>query len=327
MTDENVNTDVQAEFDLNQLDPDSLPTDPEALIKLLGGAQTESPEPDELQDEDPAETASSPEAVKTEEDEEAPVLSADGKHAIPFAVLKQEREAKRALAEQNAQLQRELEMLQQAKASGTPVEAAVDMDDPELKAFEEEFPELAKANAKMRVENLRLRQEVDAQRQQVQEIAAHFNREREAKLQQDAEMVNAAIDANPVLRYLRSEEGDTQLWEAAVAIDSDMQVKPKWKNASVEERFAAVVARLEEDYGPVKVPAAYQSPVRKPAAKPVQKEELTINTLSDLRGGSSPEATELSESMSTIDLQNHFLNMDPAQLARLDPEEFIRRMK
>jgi hypothetical protein len=77
----------------------------------------------------------------------------------------------------------------------------------------------------------------------------------------------------------------------------------------------------------VKVPAAYQSPVRKPAAKPAQKEELTINTLSDLRGGSSPEATELSESMSTIDLQNHFLNMDPAQLARLDPEEFIRRMK
>jgi hypothetical protein len=105
-----------------------------------------------------------------------------------------------------------------------------------------------------------------------------------------------------------------------------MQTKPKWMNTSMEERFAAVVARLEEDYGPVKVPAAYQSPVRKPA-KPVQKEELTINTLSDLRGGSSPEVNELSESMSTIDLQNHFLNMDPAQLARLDPEEFIRRMK
>jgi hypothetical protein len=304
---------------LNQLDPDNLPTDPEELAKLLGGdveTEEESETEPEADDKTPE---SSPEQVQ--EDEEAPVLSADGKHQIPYSVLKQEREAKRAFAEEAARLQQQLEALQQAQQTGlaTPTEIPpYDPEDPEVKALEEEFPEIAKLNAATRAEITRLRQEMQTKDQRLEAMASAWEREQQAKQQAQMEEVNAAIDTNPVLRYLRSEEGDSKLWQAAVEIDVELQNRPGWANKSVAERFAKVVERLEEDYGPVQVPAGYQSvapakPVRKPKVDEV-KEDLTINTLSDLKGGSSPESDGINlESASAVDLQAQFMKMTPQQ--------------
>lgn len=315
-------------FDVSQLDPDNLPSDPEELLKLISSledAPTEESAEQET-DEKPEEPESSTEPVQ-EEEEEAPILSADGKHQIPYTVLKQEREARRAAAEQAAMLQAELEALKAAQAAGVAAQEIPETPiDPELAELESEFPEIAKMNQATRAEMNRLRQEMQDKDQRLQAMAAQWEREQQAKQLVEMEQVHAAIDANPTLRFLRSEDGDQKLWEAAVQIDVELQGRPAWAEKPVAERFAAVVRRLEEDFGPVSVPGKYQSvatKAAKPAAKPKEVEEdIPFNTLSDLRGGSSPESDELNlNSASTMDLQSRLLKMTPAQqdewLARL----------
>jgi hypothetical protein len=318
-------------FDVSQLDPENLPSDPEELLKLLNSKQEAAEEEaDEETDEKPDEPESSTEPVQ-EEEEEAPILSADGKHQIPYTVLKQEREARRAAAEQAAMLQAELEALKAAQASGVAAQSIPETPiDPELAELESEFPEIAKLNAATRAEMQRLRQEMEVKDQRLQAMAAQWEREQQAKQQVEMEQVHAAIDANPTLRFLRSEDGDPKLWEAAVQIDVELQGRPAWAEKPVAERFAAVVRRLEEDFGPVSVPGKYQSVATK-AAKPAKPkeddEDILINTLSDLRGGSSPESSGVSaEKLSAAEIGDYFLKMDPAQLAKMDPAELLARL-
>lgn len=305
---------------LATLDPDNLPEDMEALIAQLGGDTSdisdevteEAPEADEKEE-------ISASSTETQAEEEVPILSADGKHQIPYQVLKQEREARRAAAEQAAELQREIEALKQVQQTGiaTPTDIPTyDPNDPDIQALEAEFPEIARANRAARAEIDRLRQEMQARDARIEAMASQWEREQQAKQQVVMEEIHAAIDANPTLRYLRSEDGNPQMWEAAVAIDQELQNRPAWANKPVAERFAKVVERLEEDFGPVSVPSQYvvekPAPVKK--AKPVEKEELPINTLSDIRGGSSPESDGINlNSASTVDIQAMLQRMTPQQ--------------
>ena len=305
---------------LATLDPDNLPEDMEALIAQLGGDTSDIS--DEVTEEEPEadekEEISVP-STETQAEEEAPILSADGKHQIPYQVLKQEREARRAAAEQAAELQREIEALKQVQQTGiaTPTDIPTyDPNDPDIQALESEFPEIARANRASRAEIDRLRQEMQSRDARIEAMASQWEREQQAKQQVVMEEIHAAIDANPTLRYLRSEDGNPQMWEAAVAIDQELQNRPAWANKPIAERFAKVVERLEEDFGPVSVPSQYvvekPAPVKK--AKPVEKEELPINTLSDIRGGSSPESDGINlNSASTVDIQAMLQRMTPQQ--------------
>ena len=324
MTDEVLD---QGDLDVSQLDLDNLPSDPGELLKLLNKEGTE--EADDKQEPDP-----SPEL--DQEEEEAPILSADGKHQIPYAVLKQEREARRAAAEQAAELQREqarlqeeLQALKQAQKEGiaTPTET-YDPNDAEIAALEQEFPEIARANRAARAEIERLRQEMQARDARIEAMASQWEREQSTKQQAAMEEIQAAIDANPTLRYLRSEDGDPRLWEVAVAIDQELQNRPAWANKPVAERFQKVVERLAEDFGPVDVPGKYQSVTTKAKpAKPKAEEDISINTLSDLRGGSSPESSGVNaEAMTAEQIGDYFLKMDPSQLAKIDPAEILARL-
>lgn len=317
-------------FDVSQLDPENLPSDPEELLKLLEGSQ----EPKEAETGEGADENQEPESSTEpvqEEEEEAPILSADGKHQIPYTVLKQEREARRAAAEQAAMLQAELEALKKAQATGVAAQEIPETPlDPEIAELESEFPEIAKLNAATRAEMQRLRQEMQEKDQRLQAMASQWEREQQVKQQAEMEQVHAAIDANPTLRFLRSEDGDPKLWEAAVQIDVELQNRPAWAERPVAERFDAVVRRLEEDFGAVNVPTKYQSVATKPAkpAKPkAEEEDILINTLSDLRGGSSPESSGVSaEKLSAAEIGDYFLKMDPAQLAKIDPAELLARL-
>lgn len=305
---------------LATLDPDNLPEDMEALIAQLGGDTSDIS--DEVTEEEPEADEKeeiSASSTETQAEEEAPILSADGKHQIPYQVLKQEREARRAAAEQAAELQREIEALKQVQQTGiaTPTDIPTyDPNDPDIQALESEFPEIARANRAARAEIDRLRQEMQARDARIEAMASQWEREQQAKQQVVMDEIHAAIDANPTLRYLRSEDGNPQMWEAAVAIDQELQNRPAWANKPVAERFAKVVERLEEDFGPVSVPSQYvvekPAPVKK--AKPVEKEDLPINTLSDIRGGSSPESDGINlNSASTVDIQAMLQRMTPQQ--------------
>lgn len=335
MTDEEVLNDVEqvTNSDLASLDLNNLPSDPEELLKLLNGgdAGTGVNEPVEGEDENIQGQGSSPEPPK---EDEAPILSADGKHQIPYSVLRRERDARQAMEAENAALQKQIEDLKQQ----TPGEASpgvsypeLDPEDPDIKALEEEFPEIAKLNQATRAENLRLRQEMEALKSRSDQMLKQWESEQEKKQQAEVDEVNTLIDANPVLRYLRA-EGDEKLWTAAVEIDQRLRNSPAWSEKPMAERFAKVVERLEEDFGPVKLPAEYQSPARTAAANQKQRrvqddDTLTINTLSDLKGGSSPESSGVNaENMTAAEIGEYFLKMDPSQLSKMDPTEILRRL-
>jgi len=335
VTDENVLNGVEeiGDIDLASIDLNNLPSDPEELLKLVNGDQKipeEKNEEEEESDEKP-----DPESSTESKEEEAPVLSADGKHQIPYSVLRRERDARRQTESENASLHQQLESLKQQKPSeaSQAIIPELDHDDPEVKALEEEFPEIAKINKAARAENQRLRQEIESQRSKVETMYSEWEKEKSAKQQVEVEKVNSEIDSNPVLRYLRA-EGDESLWKAAVEIDQRLQNSPAWADKPISERFSKVVERLEEDFGPVKVPAEYQSPARKTAAKTTPKpqieddeDDLTINTLSDLKGGSSPESSGVNaENLTAADIGNIFLKMDPSHFAKMDPVEILRRL-
>ena len=312
-------------FDL--MDPDNLPTDPEALAKLMGeGEQApDEPEPDDT-------PGSSPEAVQS--DDEAPILSADGKHAIPYQVLKQEREAKRAALERAQELERQILALQ-AKAEQEPVPQADTTDSDELdesaQAFLDEFPEVAKITKAQRAEIERLRREMQERDAKLSQVASFLEAQQAERQRAEIETVQAAIDANPVLSYLRTGDADPQLWNAAVAIDQELQQRPKWAGVSHADRFAEVVRRLETDYGPVALPSSYRAslpPAKSPAKTAVQRQAARppIETLSDLAGGSSPEAGETNlEAMSSADLIAKFSGLSYEQLQQL-PERILARL-
>lgn len=335
MTDEEVLNDVEqvTNSDLASLDLNNLPSDPEELLKLLNGgdAGTGVKEQVEGEDENIQGQGSSPEPPK---EDEAPILSADGKHQIPYSVLRRERDARQAMEAENAALQKQIEGLKQQ----TPGEASpgvsypeLDPEDPDIKALEEEFPEIAKLNQATRAENLRLRQEMEALKSRSDQMLKQWESEQEKKQQAEVDEVNTLIDANPVLRYLRA-EGDEKLWNAAIEIDQRLRSSPAWSEKPMAERFAKVVERLEEDFGPVKLPAEYQSPARTAAANQKQRrvqddDTLTINTLSDLKGGSSPESSGVNaENMTAAEIGEYFLKMDPSQLSKMDPTEILRRL-
>lgn len=335
VTDENVLNGVEeiGDIDLASLDLNNLPSDPEELLKLVNGDQP-LPEEKEEEEEEESDEKPDPEPSTESKEEEAPVLSADGKHQIPYSVLRRERDARRNMEAENAALQQQIEALKQQKpGEATQVTDVPIMDDAELNALAEEFPELAKVTAATRSENMRLRQELESTKNRVETMVSQWEKEQQAKQQAEVEKVNSEIDANPVLRYLRA-EGDESLWKAAVEIDQRLQNSPAWAGKSIGERFAKVVERLEEDFGPVQVPAEYQSPARKPAVKTAPKkpieddeDELTINTLSDLKGGSSPESSGINaDNLTAADIGNIFLKMDPSQLAKMDPVEILRRL-
>lgn len=330
MTEEEILNESQGDLDVSQLDPDNLPSDPEELLRLLNGegkAEPESEAEEEETDEKPEPESST---EQTQEEEDAPILSADGKHQIPYAVLKQEREARRAAAEQAAALEAELTELKSAQATGVAIQAEIptyDPNDPEIQALESEFPEIARANRAARAEIDRLRQEMQTRDARIEAMASQWEREQQVRQQAEMEKVHAAIDANPTLRYLRSEDGDQRLWSAAVEIDMELQNRPAWADKPVVDRFAAVVRRLEEDYGPVTVPGKYQSATPAATKAKPKDDDLTINTLSDLRGGSSPESSGINaEKMSAEQIGDYFLKMDPSQLAKIDPAEILARL-
>ena len=71
--------------------------------------------------------------------------------------------------------------------------------------------------------------------------------EQHQRRQEAKQTMQAAIDANPTLRYLQSEAGDPMLWAQAVGIDMALQRDPAWSDYA--ERFAEVARILEAEHG------------------------------------------------------------------------------
>lgn len=336
---------------LDQLmaNPDQLPTDMAALAALLGGADDALVDAEEGAEEEAAEQSeegvpddqSEPEAkaaeVPAKEDtpavgeQDAPITSKDGKHTIPYSVLKNERDRRQAAEQAIKDLQDQLARQTSAAKTGDvqQTEFEGDASDEDMTRMAEEFPVVGK-----------LLKQVQAQQKRLDDIAAaEAQRQADEGAKQRAE-AQEAIDRIPKLLYLQQQMQAqdpvaTQIWNAAVQADATLQKTPSGSRLSLDERFAKAIRIAEELHGEVALPADFQgsdapdtsglgaadpapqnAPPRTKPAPVVAPQSKALRTLSNLPPGRPPSSDPLEDmaNLPAVDLAAKFANMTVEQI-------------
>ena len=266
---------------------------------------------------------------QTKGDEPAPVLkSKDGKHEIPYSVLQTEREQRKAAETALQQMQQTVAELK-ARVEGGQVATPAATDDvptdADIDAISGDFPAVGKMLKTLAAQVGKLNQELSTVRD-----SEGNRREREANTASTT--VQEAIDNNPTLSYLQTQ--DPERFSRAVQFDNVIKADPRNRGLSLDERFAKVVQTMEAAYGPTELPAEFQraastppaaaaapaakpaqagkgNVAAKPAAAPAPRPEVA--SLSDIPGGVPPESDEVTQLglLSAADLGNKFMSMDP----------------
>ena len=302
-------TDALKDLDYYAANPDEMPTDPDQIAALM--AQMDgSPAPEQAENDATAGVeATEGEEEKTEEapqqvDEEAPIASKDGKHTIPYDVLKSERERRKAAEQAMQELQARIDAMQQTGKPQEVAEGEASTDD--LDSMAEDFPAVAKLLAHTR-----------KLEQQLQTVAQRM--EQEDRQRQEATMseVRQAVDANPTL--LHWEHNDPDRWAAAIEADTKLQASPAHRGLTLEQRLAKAVEIVDAFYGPDSAaPRAQAKPQNSPPKKAAAAKEAP-RTLSDIPGGAVPasDPIEAFAQMSADRLGAQMANMTPDQINAL----------
>lgn len=265
-------------------------------------------------------------------EEQAQVLSKDGKHLIPYEVLRAEREraARAELMVQDlaAKLQADRDAAENGQKSGTrSLDQIVDKD--VLAQLREEAPQVADIIDNLVQANKAMDEQLRTIRPAVEES------EREQRVQQ-VMTVEDAIAANPKLSHLRA--NDPAAYNDVATFDQVLRQQPRWKDEPLDKRFDAAVRMYEAAHGAIDLPGNKQATPTTPAAQPkpadtakrvaeavakAAESAAGPSTLSDIPGGSPApvEQDDALSDMSSYALTQRFMDMTPeqieAQLARL----------
>jgi len=256
-----------------EIDLNSVPENPEDALRMLeaieagtqpAAAPPVAPETAATPTADTTTAASEPSSKTQQADSKAEpdpegVATKDGKHVIPYSVLKSERDQRTAAqtALQEA-LQRvtNLEAAISASAKGANSGAAARaaeavtaeapaMSDADLEALKDDFPTVYKALKATMDHAARLEQ-------QVRETAG-FKQEIEAASQRNVEeTVQDAIDSNPKLAHIQS--SNQAAFKLAQSFDDTLKSIPEWASKPMSERFAKVIEMVEQTSGEIKLP-------------------------------------------------------------------------
>ena len=302
-------TDALKDLDYYAANPDEMPTDPDQIAALM--AQMDgTPAPEQAENDATAGVEATegedekPEEAPQQVDEEAPIASKDGKHTIPYDVLKSERERRKAAEQAMQELQARIDAMQQTGKPQEQAQGEASTDD--LDSMAEDFPAVAKLLAHTR-----------KLEQQLQTVAQRM--EQEDRQRQEATMseVRAAVDANPTL--LHWEHNDPDRWAAAIEADTKLQASPAHRGLTLEQRLAKAVEIVDAFYGPDSAaPRAQAKPQNSPPKKAAAAKEAP-RTLSDIPGGAVPASDPVEEfaQMSADRLGAQMANMTPDQISAL----------
>jgi hypothetical protein len=249
------------------------------------------------------------------------ILSKNGKHEIPYAVLESERQQRLAAEQVAQQLRDQLAAMQQQQtiaqpAAGSPPQASVVSDVPMIdedtdRQIEEDNPEQGKVIRALMGQVGFLAEQLGAVRQSEQ---ARQNVETRTR----SETVQEVIDANPTLRYLQAEK--PEMFAQAVEFDKTIRADPANRGLPLSERFQKVVNAMQAVYGPVDVPQGYAAEGAAPkpatgkgAAREGAAQRPEVSSLSEIPGGAPPLSDEVEQlgQLSAHELGNKFMNMDP----------------
>ena len=261
--------------------------------------------------------------------EEGRVLSKDGKHTLPFEVLKEAREraagAEAALAEAQQSL---LAMQARAKAlkageadPGQGEAKTADELEAVLEKVREEAPWLVKP-----METL-----IGTVKVMGDKIAGYEQEREESEEQATARMqhaATAALEANPTLVLWKSQAPG--LFNEAVTFDVAIRQNPAQaaRFPTFESRYEQVVKLVRASHegegiplpeahtpstaAPAKQPSAAELKARADAALKKAEDATSVRTLTDITGGEGEVSTEEQLGrMSSLDLADKFGKMSP----------------
>lgn len=260
-----------------ELDLNNLSDNPEDLQKVFeqleaGGEPTAaaakepepaSKEPEKAQtNDDPAnkEPQKAEQGLSDNEADAAGVATKDGKHVIPYSVLKSERDrASRAeqiareAQERVAALEQQLKAGNQGANTGEGARTdpqqptASDLSAEDLEALKEDFPTVYKAV----MASMAAAKALETKLQPVEESVRSAEAERERSA---TETVQDAIDSVPKLAHIQATNKDA--FELAKQFDATLRTQSAWANKPLSERFAKVTEMVESAIGPIDLPGS-----------------------------------------------------------------------
>ena len=270
------------------------------------------------------------------------VLTADGRHVLPFDVLRGTREQLQEARRREAELAAENERLRNAQSrpgGGSPTngsepaaDALPELSDDELEFLKEDDPrqyQLYMGAKALQDENRRLKTEAEP-------LLEERQRQEQAEKERIGRETQEAIESTPELRWLQDQmaagnQDAARLWNEAVANDEALKAMPRWQGKPMAERFAAVVREVEAVSGKFNLPPEYRRTAqaqreetpREKAARVIHAAQngpgRTPTRLSDLEGGAAPGAARNRVAdMSHAELLDQYL----ADLARGQEHEF-----
>lgn len=326
---------MSIEFDVNTTDPEQLA---KVFEQLESGetpvAKEPEPAPAEVvtvkNDPAPDETQQAKQGQAATEPEPEGVATKDGKHVIPYSVLKSERDrATRAeqLANEMAEKVKALEAAQSGNQGAKQGESArtdqqqptvSDLSPEDLAALKEDFPTVYKA---MMV-SMAAAERLAAQLQPVQETVRNAEAEKERTAQ---ESVQDAIDSVPKLAHIQA--SNKEAFELAKQFDATLRTQKAWADKPLSERFAKVAEMVESTIGPIDVPGG--KPTSQPNAEDLRKAAIAKaaqaakasrtdvpTSLSEFPAGqnAAQDEREAAESLTPLQLAAKFSSMSPEQM-------------
>ena len=297
-------TDAAAIADLLDLHPDEAVSDTGETEGAVAAETETAPVAAEVGAEAvaPKESSVSPDAATGTQNDIAGVLTKDGKHVIPHAVLSAERTEKihwrEAAAAERARAEQAEQKLEDALAGRSPKQEA--LTEEIVAQREADFPEHGK-ELRAAFEQIKAAQaSVKAQ------PARNIAQETQAEVA-EAEQLDIAIMARPLLAQYRDRGG--VVWARAVEMDNELAAAHPDRN----ERFILVEQQLAAELGiPVSTPipqaAAKAAPAR-PRATPTPT--AVMPTLTDFNGsGVSIKSDNPFEGISDGQMVDKAMNMN-----------------
>lgn len=255
-----------------EIDLNDLPDNPEDLQKVFEQMENgDTPDTTGEKPEAPPEGESKQQAAieaeaqkdqaasqSTNDDQADGVATKDGKHIIPYTVLKSERERANRAEQIARETQERLEALQAQVSNGsqgakdgesarteqTTEQPAIDPAD--LDALKEDFPTVYKAV----MASMAAAKALEAKLQPVADSVQTQEAERSRSAAQD---VQEAIDSVPKMAYIQAT--NKPAFELAKQFDATLRDQAAWQGKSLAERFAKVAEMVEGAIGPIDLPA------------------------------------------------------------------------
>lgn len=324
------------------LDLNNLPSNPEDLMKVFekleAGEEPKAPEPepDTTTESAAKETPQDQDEQKAGQGQSEPegepqgVATKDGKHVIPYSVLKSERD-RASRAEQLAAEMRErvaaLEAAVQAASQGAKngESARTNADEPtvsdlstdDLESLKEDFPTVYKAVQAAMAKAAQL----EAKLQPVEDSV----RSAEAEQARSAtETVQDAIDSVPKLAHLQATNAEA--FELAKQFDATLRAQNAWSGRTLSERFSKVAEMVEAALGPIDLPGNKTTSPNAVDLKAAAKAKADAaarasrtnvpTSLSEFPVGqhAAQDEREAAESMTALQLADKFSSMTSDQM-------------